>query len=168
VEHHHHRRLPHVHIEHRWHFVTWRLAGSLPKNRYPPPGQPDAGQAFIWMDRYLDTRRTTVLDILAKGIAEGRYQIAALVLMPNHVHLLVRPAANLSLTTKWIKGTTGKPFWQTESYDRLVRNSEEFHRIANYIETNPVKANLVQTPENYKWSTANPGVWRKLQLAKGL
>jgi len=39
-------------------------------------------------------------------------------------------------------GLTGTPFWQDESYDRLVRDDQEFKRIATYIEMNPVRAGL--------------------------
>ena len=53
-------------------------------------------------------------------------------------------------------GLTGQPFWQDESYDRLVRNDTEFERIADSIEMNPVKAGLVATPEEYPWSSARP------------
>jgi hypothetical protein len=49
----HERRLPHWHPEGIPLFVTWRLHGSLPRNRFPPPGT-SAGKAFVWMDRYLD------------------------------------------------------------------------------------------------------------------
>ena len=77
--------------------------------------------------------------------------------MPNHVHLLVTPKVP---ATKWLGplkgftaheanellGQTGKPFWQNESYDHLVRSPQEFDRIRRYIENNPVKAGLVADP----------------------
>jgi hypothetical protein len=53
-------------------------------------------------------------------------------------------------------GLTGLPFWQDESYDRLVRNDTEFARIVDYIERNPVTAGLVATPEEFPWSSARP------------
>jgi len=53
-------------------------------------------------------------------------------------------------------GLTGQPFWQDESYDRLVRDGEEFRRIARYIEMNPVKAGLAADPEDFPWSSAGP------------
>jgi hypothetical protein len=40
---------------------------------------------------------------------------------------------------------TGKPFWQAESYDHLVRNEQEFQRIRRYIEENPVRAGWLRT-----------------------
>ena len=53
-------------------------------------------------------------------------------------------------------GLTGRPFWQDESFDRLVRNDAEFERIVDYIERNPVMAGLAATPEEYPWSSARP------------
>jgi REP element-mobilizing transposase RayT len=85
--------------------------------------------------------------------------------MPNHVHLLV---AGAMAAEKWLRmlkgatarqanlllGRTGKPFWQGESYDHLVRSDEEFGRIQSYIENNPVKAGLTAAPEEFPWSSA--------------
>ena len=51
---------------------------------------------------------------------------------------------------------TGEPFWQEESYDRLVRNQTEFERIVSYIEMNPVSAGLVAASELFPWSSARP------------
>ena len=85
--------------------------------------------------------------------------------MPNHVHLLATPAVALPKLTKSLKGITakranamlaltGSPFWQDESYDRLVRDEREFERIRNYIEGNPVRAGLVREASEYRWSSA--------------
>ena len=53
-----------------------------------------------------------------------------------------------------ILGLAGRPFWQEESYDRLVRDESEFARIARYIEMNPVRAGLVAEPQQFPWSSA--------------
>ena len=53
-------------------------------------------------------------------------------------------------------GLTGKPFWQDESYDRLVRDDTGFQRIARYIEWNPAKSGLAATPKEFLWSSARP------------
>ena len=89
----------------------------------------------------------------------------AFVVMPNHVHLLVTPHI---VATRWLgplKGYTGhlanqllghagKPFWQDESYDHLVRSDVEFERARAYIEQNTVTAGLVTTSERFRWSSA--------------
>ena len=52
-------------------------------------------------------------------------------------------------------GLTGQPFWQDESYDRLVRNDTEFQRIVHYIEWNPVTVGLAATPQEFPWCSTN-------------
>lgn len=110
---------------------------------------------------------TIILDVLAytqKTLL--RCTIHAFVIMPNHVHLLATPNVPLSQLTKTIKNysarqankiltQTGKPFWQDETYDHLVRTTAEAQKIQNYIENNPVKAGLAKHPNEYQWSSAN-------------
>src|ERR1039457_2898935 len=95
----------------------------------------------------------------------GHYVLHAFVVMPNHVHLLATPPVELAKLTKSLKGITakranamlaltGSPFWQDESYDRLVRDEREFERIRNYIEGNPVRAGLVRDASEDRWSSA--------------
>jgi putative transposase len=45
-------------------------------------------------------------------------------------------------------------FWQDESYDHCVRDGDELERIIEYIEFNPVKAELVDRPENWMFGSA--------------
>jgi len=170
--------LPHYHVVGQPLFVTFRLRGSLPDHRvFPPDRVTTDGKAFAAMDRLLDTATTgpfslrrpeiaaRVVAALRKGETDGRsYQLHAYVVMPNHVHLLVTPHV---IATRWLGplkgftaseanrslGTTGKPFWQDESYDHVVRDGE-FDRIREYIEWNPVKAGLVGKPEDFPWSSA--------------
>src|SRR5205814_593617 len=95
------------------------------------------------------------------------FEVHAFVVMPNHVHLLVTPLADVSRIMQSLKrftarecnrilGATGSPFWQNESYDRLVRDDAEFQGIVRYIEVNPVKAGLAAVPEEFRWSSAWP------------
>jgi REP element-mobilizing transposase RayT len=94
----------------------------------------------------------------------AHYSLHAYVVMPNHVHILVTPFVPLPKLTKSLKGITakranemlrltGKPFWQEESYDRVVRDEREFDRIQHYIEWNPVRAGLVCEARDYPWSS---------------
>jgi putative transposase len=170
------RRLPHLYVIGQPLFVTFRLYRSLPANRTFPPSKLTSGQAFVAMDRLLDAARSgptfpkqreiaqLVLDSIDYGAAIGHYQLHAFVIMSNHVHLLLTPNINptqllcplKSVTAKkanLLLNRTGKPFWQDESYDHLVRNGQEFRRIQRYIEWNPVNACLATTPEQYPWSS---------------
>ncbi len=172
------RRLPHIDVPARPVFLTWRLHGSLPVNRPFSETAVTSGRAFAIMDRILDEVRTgpfylrqeaiaqIVIDAIRYGaVTLQRYEAHAWVIMPNHVHLLITPAVELARITKSLKGITarranailrvaGKPFWQDESYDHLVRSEQQFERIRSYIEQNPVRAGLTSMAEDYPWSSA--------------
>jgi putative transposase len=171
------RRLPHWYPESKPLFLTWHLHGSLPENRYPPPGHLSAGAAFVWMDRYLDTTRTGPMWLKRDDVAElvsahicraggtDRFcELHAWVIMANHVHLLITPLTDPRALLQRIKGRTAREanlllgrtgaFWQAESYDHWVRSQEEFLKIARYIENNPVTAGLVAVAEDHHWSSA--------------
>lgn len=47
------------------------------------------------------------------------------------------------------------PFWQHESYDHWVRDDDELERIVRYINANAVRANLVNVPHDWFWSSAH-------------
>jgi REP element-mobilizing transposase RayT len=173
------RRLPHLYPANCWLFLTWHLHGSLPSSRFPPAHKVSDGEAFAWVDRYLDgahagpvhLRRedisTLVIESLLRGQNLGQYQLGPFVIMANHVHVLLLPSIAPSLLLKSLKGATareanrllnrtGEQFWQRESYDHWVRDDREWSKIADYIERNPVKAGLVSRVEDYPWSSANP------------
>jgi putative transposase len=170
------RRLPHVHPDDACIFVTWRLHGSLPAPE-PDVIYATPGHAFVAQDRLLargvgplwlsDGRvAKCVAETLRAGELEKKfYGLHAWVVMPNHVHILIRPRVPLAKITQWIKGRTareanlllgrtGEPFWQIESYDHWVRNEREFNKIVAYIEGNPVSAGFATTPEEWPWSSA--------------
>ncbi len=45
-------------------------------------------------------------------------------------------------------------FWQIESYDHWIRDEQEFWRVIEYIENNPVKIGLCKEPNDWRWSSA--------------
>ncbi|WP_425290788.1 hypothetical protein [Spirosoma linguale] len=47
-------------------------------------------------------------------------------------------------------------FWEHESYDRLVRDWNELHRIVQYTLQNPVKAGLCARWQDWKWTYTKP------------
>jgi hypothetical protein len=52
-----------------------------------------------------------------------------------------------------------------ESYDHWVRDDAERERIAAYIESNPVRAGLVDSADKYRWSSAGKSVEMSLDAA---
>lgn len=108
-----------------------------------------------------------------------RYLLLAWCIMPNHVHVLIRPRPGWSIgriVHSWkrfisrranvILGTSG-PFWGPDYYDRYVRDEAHYARAIYYIHTNPVKANLCAGPQDWLWSSCkrngarvfNPPLW---------
>jgi len=191
------RKLPHWHpdiTEVTFLFVTWRLAGSVPRTQVlrglaggVPPGSacPTAttptlspGRAFLAFDREVDKaafgpvwlRDDRVARVVADALLYGEsgrhfYQLRAWVVMPNHVHVLLRPKTSMPVITRWLKGSTarqanlilgrtGEPFWQDESFDHRVRDEVELDRIVRYVEHNPVSAGLARNPRDWAWSSA--------------
>ena len=173
------RRLPHLQPAGEPLFITWRLCGSLPHHRFPPPNSLSAGKAFVWMDRQLDSAssgptwllREEIARIVVDALHHGAenlhyYDLHAFVVMANHVHVLLTPHVEPVKLLQSVKGFTarqanrilgraGETFWQAESYDHFVRNTAEWDRIRRYIEENPVRAGLVRSPQEYRWSSAH-------------
>ena len=171
------RRLPHFHLENAYLFLTWRLWGTLPSGR-DGVAYPSTGHAFVARDRVLDRschgplwlkdpRLASLVAeaILIGAIERGFYELQGWVVMPNHVHLLILPRAPVRTLMRWLKGSTarcanqilgrtGRPFWQDESYDHYLRDSNRIPRTIAYIEQNPVSAGLVDSAEKWGWSSA--------------
>jgi REP element-mobilizing transposase RayT len=132
------------------------------------------------LERYLDRgcgecwlRQPEIAELVANALrffAEQRYQLNAWVVMPNHIHVVMWPLPNYTLSNilqSWKRFTareankllqrTGQTFWQPESFDHWIRNDEEHARCCSYVMNNPVTARLCQTPEDWRWSSA----WRE-------
>jgi REP element-mobilizing transposase RayT len=85
--------------------------------------------------------------------------------MPNHIHAIFQPHAEMPTIMRWLKGRTSRvanrilgrtetPFWQDESFDHWVRSADELQDLIEYVEDNRVKAGLVQAKEEWRWSSA--------------
>ena len=178
------RRLHHWHPEEAAFFVTWRLKGTLPKGLRRTSledtkfSNKPQETAFLAEDRRLDRaqtgplwlRRTEVARGVEIALLEGDhrwnwYRLDAWVIMPNHIHTLMKPNLPLHRAVMNVKsataraanrvlGKTGRTFWQDEFYDHWIRTDTERARIIDYIEYNPVAAGFASEPEEYPWSSA--------------
>jgi REP element-mobilizing transposase RayT len=111
----------------------------------------DAGMGACHMRRS-DVRAQVELCLLQ--FDGKRYDIDAFVLMPNHVHAVIKPTLGYDLSTllQGIKGISANrcnkmlgsksTFRMDESYDHIVRDAKELAVFRNYIAGNPAKAGL--------------------------
>lgn len=93
------------------------------------------------------------------------YLLHAYVIMPNHLHLIIKPLGENTLAKimQLLKGSsahgmnqllqrTGK-FWQTENFDHLIRDNLGLREKWDYVKENPVRARLVDKAEDYPFSS---------------
>lgn len=100
---------------------------------------------------------------------QGRYALHAFVLMPDHFHLLITPASDVTLehVAQLIKGGFshaageelghGKAVWERGFTDHRVRDAQDFEAHRNYIHANPVEARLVESASEYRYCSAFSG-----------
>ncbi len=139
------RNLPHWQIGNSWFFVTFKT-----KNTELSPNARD-----IITDSLLHEHNK-------------QYELALAVVMPDHVHMLLCPLEkednvyfSLAEIIQPIKGSTAHrinrlmqrkgAFWLSESFDRIIRDEEEWIEKYDYIKNNPVKAGIVDDLKKYLW-----------------
>ena len=123
----------------------------------------DAGHGTAWLQQPELAALVSAALVFHNGI---RFQLDDWCVMPNHVHVVVRPLAGwtLSQIIKGWKGFTGReanqrlqrtgqPFWQRESFDHLIRDEEDLHRCNHYTVMNPANAGLCRQPQDWPWSS---------------
>lgn len=181
----HQRLLPHWRQDVATYFATFRLGDSLPQGKlhelrayrdewmraHPPPRSNKVLEEFArtvfsrvekWIDQGMgscilrDPRAARFMTEAMHHFDGDRYELGAYVVMPNHVHVIVRPMRPElhSLDTilgSWkqfasgrinaLAGTSGS-HWQDEGYDRIVRDPEHLYHVLQYIGRNPRNAGL--------------------------
>jgi putative transposase len=181
------RHMPHWRQDGATYFVTFRLADSLPENRLreldglkadwelrnPPPRSKQALEGLarlvferieFWLDQgsgccvLRESRFSECISNSLLHFHDERYELGCSVIMPNHVHVILRPLypAKYSLediigswksfTARQINQSLQRvdQLWQNESYDRIIRDPEHLWRTLQYIARNPRKAGLAR------------------------
>jgi len=110
--------------------------------------------------------RKIMLMTLQDAKEKFRFRLANFCVMPTHIHLLIEPGEGVSLSKimQWIKTISAKRWnkihcsidhvWGDRYFARAVRTHQEFEFINNYIDENPVKAQLAAFPSDWKASGA--------------
>ena len=120
-EHSWHRHLPHIQLSLGYYFITFTTYNRQPLS----PLHKDCVYNAI---HFLDQRK---------------YELYAVVIMDDHVHMIIYPLETLSKIMHSIKSFTAHEInkaenkrgkvWQDENFDRVIRDEKEFLEKTNYI-----------------------------------
>ena len=100
---------------------------------------------------------------------KGRFFVHEFVIMPDHFHLLITPAENVSLekAVQYVKGgfsfRAGRELemrfdiWQKSFTNHRVNGCDDYEKHRVYIRENPVLRGLSASPELFPYSSASPG-----------
>lgn len=123
-------------------------------------GRDDLGAPCVQLSGYGEIGRKYIESIpsVYQNVTIDHY-----VVMPNHVHLIMRIAPGSLRSAKGEEGAPGSSrptqmvprviaalkrfsnqeagfnLWQTSYHDHIIRNENDYLRICNYIDTNPAK-----------------------------
>ena len=118
-------------------------------------------RAPIFVD---DFDRTDFLDLLSSVVVKELFQLHAYCLLGNHYHLLLEtPVGRLSCGMHRLNGRYAQRFnWRHDRSGHLFEGrfqailvERELHllELHRYIVLNPVRAGIVNRPEDWKWSS---------------
>ena len=106
------------------------------------------------------------LSFLLKYSGEKEVAVLVYCLMPNHVHLLLKPSEQKALPkmmqgitlcySKYFNGENGRTgrLWECRYYSTVIDADSYLWTVSKYIENNPVRAGIVKRPEDYPYSSA--------------
>jgi len=115
---------------------------------------------------FADADYAAYLHWLERAARTYSVAIHAYVLMTNHVHLLATPGLEGGVSkmmqylgryyVQYINKTYGRSgtLWERRFHASVVETEAYLLTLQRYIELNPVRAGIVKTPEQYKWSSA--------------
>ncbi|WP_273226972.1 REP-associated tyrosine transposase [Geosporobacter ferrireducens] len=111
-----------------------------------------------------DYDKNRFIETLIKMKNKYNFIIYAYCLMDNHVHLLMNDNGNdiskimKSINVSYVLYFNRKykrhgHFFQNRFISELITDDTYLVEVSKYIHNNPVKANIVQQPEAYRWSS---------------
>ena len=114
-----------------------------------------------------EEEKDLLLTVIKRAKKRYRFQIKNFCIMNNHLHLLIKPGENESLSRimQWILSVFAMAWnrkhnlhghvWGERFYSRIVEGIVDFLRVFIYIDDNPVLAQLVDS--SWKWRFG--GLW---------
>jgi putative transposase len=133
----------------------------------------------VTLQRFPIFRREATAELLIHTLSHyrdaGKFLLHEFVIMPDHVHVLLTPAQEISLerAMQFIKGGFSfrmkeRGFISQPSFtNHRIRDWEDYERHRDYVLMNPVRARLAPCPDVYPYSSA-AGVVRMDPVPQGL
>jgi putative transposase len=116
----------------------------------------------------VDARARLFIDVLLGYREQGKYWLHEFVVMPDHVHILLTPATEISLerAVQFIKGGYSYRLrkvekvhvWQDSFTNHRIRDFGDYEKHCEYVRMNPVRARLARDARAYPFSSAAPGI----------
>ena len=116
-------------------------------------------------------RKATAAEVVEQKICEyrdkGFYHVHCYVVMPEHLHIILTPSETTTLekAVQLIKGGSSHeignrlhgrfPIWHAGFTEHQIRDEADYYSHVAYIDMNPVKAGLVQKPEEYSFCSSH-------------
>ncbi len=116
-----------------------------------------------------DEIKNLFLEIIKRAKKKYLFSIQNFVIMGNHIHFLIKPKIiseskkyeNLSRIMQWILSVFAMYFnkinkltghlWNSRFFSKIIDNIKQFLDTFKYISDNPVKANIIDKAENYRY-----------------
>jgi putative transposase len=107
------------------------------------------------------------VEVCQENRRKGRFLLHEFVLMPNHFHMLLTPAPEVSLekAMQYIKGgfsfrvkkelQSNLEVWQPSFTEHRIQDWSDYSHHCEYIRQNPVRARLVVQAADYPYGSAS-------------
>ena len=111
-----------------------------------------------------DEDRWLFVRLLREAVGRAGWRVYAWCLMDNHFHLLMLdPGGLLSTGMQWLNGRYAQrfnrrhgrtgPLWEGRFHSARISDERHLLEAARYIALNPVRAGLVDRPDDWEWSS---------------
>lgn len=111
-------------------------------------------------------RKLEWIEAFLKAAEIYKWQVIAWVVLHNHYHAIVQSPENVGTLSKFVgsfhkftarmwndeDGSNGRKVWWNY-WDTCIRSENDYYTRLRYIFWNPVKHGLVNTPEDYPFSS---------------
>jgi putative transposase len=116
------------------------------------------------------------LRVLGEGLERYPVELFSLILMPNHWHMVLRPSEDglMGRMLRWVTATHTQRYhahyhtageghlYQARFKSFPVADDNHFLVVCRYVERNPLRANLVQRAEDWRYGS----LWRWTQMVE--